>query len=463
MLLILASVAITLAVDSNGLFQRAGQAANSWNTSVANESETVENLLGVLDEITGEITISSELPAGWNSGKVASVAKQGNKVVPIPVGYTVSDVAGENSIANGLVIYEGTEQVSTDSDAQTSRNQYVWVPVENINSMVMCRTHGAGTVSLDPETLQCPECGTETKLAGRTYAGAWYEDCLESQDEDGNYIYTARQDFNETNQSYEDDFQEPAVVADDEGNYHGLGSTTAFMNQLEEDFEEMARSVAKYGGFYVGRYEAGENGTSKKEQRVAIGVPEVELSQTARLATVATSVGGNTEPNSEIAVGADDWYGLYENTRNTSGNIVHSHMMWGSQYDQIMKFIGTESQEGHPDVQLPYPVKSGMNENDKMKNIYDLEGNYTEWTAQSYSGTNGGKGSDVSMNGNVQAKVELLSSSGPSFISIGRVARGGFWDVASNGLFGPAAIAYSFTPADGSSIVCARATLYVAL
>ena len=34
LLLILAGVAITLAVDSNGLFARAGEAANKWNTSI---------------------------------------------------------------------------------------------------------------------------------------------------------------------------------------------------------------------------------------------------------------------------------------------------------------------------------------------------------------------------------------------------------------------------------------------
>ena len=37
LLLILSGVAITLAVDSNGLFARAGEAANKWNASVAEE------------------------------------------------------------------------------------------------------------------------------------------------------------------------------------------------------------------------------------------------------------------------------------------------------------------------------------------------------------------------------------------------------------------------------------------
>ena len=44
-LLILATVAITLAVNSDGLFQKAGQAANNWNASVQEEDATLTNLM----------------------------------------------------------------------------------------------------------------------------------------------------------------------------------------------------------------------------------------------------------------------------------------------------------------------------------------------------------------------------------------------------------------------------------
>lgn len=47
-LLILSTATIMLAVDSNGLFSRAGTAANKWNTSVATYSydliHTVEHI-----------------------------------------------------------------------------------------------------------------------------------------------------------------------------------------------------------------------------------------------------------------------------------------------------------------------------------------------------------------------------------------------------------------------------------
>lgn len=49
-LLILSTAAIMLAVDSNGLFSRAGTAANKWNTSVGNEENKMNELLGILEQ-----------------------------------------------------------------------------------------------------------------------------------------------------------------------------------------------------------------------------------------------------------------------------------------------------------------------------------------------------------------------------------------------------------------------------
>ena len=46
-LLILATVAITLAVDSDGLFGKAGQAANDWNEAASAEYVQLDNLVGI--------------------------------------------------------------------------------------------------------------------------------------------------------------------------------------------------------------------------------------------------------------------------------------------------------------------------------------------------------------------------------------------------------------------------------
>ena len=67
--------------------------------------------------------------------------------------------------------------------------------------------------------------------------------------------------------------------------------------------------MAKFGGFYIARYEAGLNGASKKNQDVL---------------TAADSSGTNY-------IEGNTWYGLYNILRNQTGvntNVVKSHMVW---------------------------------------------------------------------------------------------------------------------------------------
>ncbi len=317
-LLILAAVAINLAVDSNGLFKKTGDAANTWNTSVAEEQDAMGGLIDTLESVLPtEITLSTDLPEGWNSSTVSKVAIAGDKKAPIPVGFVASSVAGENSIYGGLVIYETTTEVTeaNHDTALTEYNQYVWIPVDNINDMIMCQTHGA-SVTLDTTTLQCPTCGAETKLAGKLYEGEWSY----TTDADNNYIYTYTMDFTKNDQTYDPNsgYREPANLTNTNlGDASSTGiteikkilndttSTTydeikdAWLELQQTDFNNMAQSVAKYKGFYISRYEVGANGTSKKGQAVL-------------------NAGSDS---------ANMWYGLYSTIRKT-GSSTTSQMIW---------------------------------------------------------------------------------------------------------------------------------------
>ena len=314
-LLILAAVAINLAVDSNGLFKKTGDAANSWNTSVADEQDAMGGLIDTLESVLPtEITLSTDLPEGWNSSTVSKVAIAGDKKAPIPVGFVASSVAGENSISGGLVIYETTTEVTeaNHDTALTEYNQYVWIPVDDINDMIMCSVCGGASRNLvydeETKTLTCTnthEENAEPKLVGKLYEGT----SSYTIDEDNNRIYTYTMDFAKNDQTYDANsgFREPAVVTAASGtsfdgasnNYHGLGTATAFLAQLQDDFDNMAQSVAKYKGFYISRYEVGANGASKKGQTVL-----------------------NDGTDS-----ANMWYGLYSTIRKT-GSSTTSQMIW---------------------------------------------------------------------------------------------------------------------------------------
>ena len=371
-LIILAGVTLNIVLDQNGIINKAQQAAEDYDTAQREEQE----LLGVVEDYI----------------------EYAGKTAPIPEGYTKSQITTEDDVVEGLVIYEIPEGAIvnwTDNEDENGKNQstitigenttnlqetvnqYVWIPVNDINSMVMCESNSGDSVCnlvLEGEILKCTtHPDTATELAGRRYSVVHQGT---TTDDDGNEVRTCEYDFTERDQTYNiDSSREPVALSH---TTHGdarpagvaaikeiLGNDTAstyaeieeeWTNLLKEDFKKMATSVAKNGGFYISRYEVGNNGESKKGQPVL---------------TAASSDGTNY-------LGANMWYGLFAECRDENKK---TQMIWGSQYDQVIKFIGEEAQIGHADRNLTSsPALSGQNNLDKMKNIYDLEGNFQEWT-----------------------------------------------------------------------------------
>ena len=82
----------------------------------------------------------------------------------------------------------------------------------------------------------------------------------------------------------------------------------------------------------------------------------------------------------ENYMGANLFYGLYNTLRDLNS---HRQMIWGCQFDQVVKFLGESAQIGHSDRNLTTSkALSGQNELDKVKNIYDLSGNFIERTLE---------------------------------------------------------------------------------
>ena len=307
-LIILAGVTISLVVGDNGIITKAKEAKQNMTNASADEKELLQNMLNEMNEIEsgiggGEVTPPTppkdpiKDPENWNKDKVPEVVTEGNRHAPIPKGYVVSKVDGEKTISGGLVIYEGTEDVTNVNvaDAQKTRNQYVWIPVDEINDMIMCKSKTADSQCkiIKVEDVGSPngfklKCSTHKSedLAGKIY---------DSERKDtGGGVYSAIMDFSQTNQSYSANRKEPAVVGGDEGQQVTL-------NQMNKDFVEMVKSVYVYGGYYLGRYEIGVGGTTKKEQTVLRNDSE-----------------------------ANNWYGLYKTIRHkaTADEVVNKDMIW---------------------------------------------------------------------------------------------------------------------------------------
>ena len=312
-------------------------------------------------EVLGKATVGTKVEE--NSTIDGEIYSSTNPI--IPAGFTAINTTTSNwnaasgpEVDNGLVI--GDE----------SGNEFVWVPVSDINAMIMCQEHGATEEGLDKETLQCPTCGENTKLAGKLYAttvGNNFSSTTTGQ------TYGKNTGFREpdviTDASGEDstagtknDYQYLSTVL--EGEYAKDQTVTSFKAQLQNEFNNMAKSIAKYGGFYVGRYELSL--TENKTAQSKYGETSSDVSQTD----------------------TNMWYGLYNKSKtyvSTKGS-VQSSMIWGSQYDAMMRWMANGDDTIVKSTISNYNKTrlTGTVSTDILKNVYDLYGNSLEWTLEAF-------------------------------------------------------------------------------
>ncbi len=256
-----------------------------------------------------------------------TLSKDGyDAVIPKGFAYGISDNIG--NISKGLVITDKVE------NGYSVGNEFVWIPVDKDNL----------TVGKTNKAIATKTNGTNN------YKGILYS-------------------FNELTsnaiESGSNGNREPA--ADDTQSYYDKGIT---VESMQNDYNTMISSIKKYGGFYVARYEIGKNNN--------------EISKLGTNIVSSNTVSSITE--------GDSWSGLFflaKNFYNKEG--VTSEMIWGSQYDALLNFSlenpddcnkVTESTNGnHGDNNGP--TYSGVFiGNDSISNVFDLEGNYWEYTKE---------------------------------------------------------------------------------
>ena len=404
-MLILVAVTIDVVVDGK-LFDTAKDAVGQTNNKVGEEQNRVDELMGELENVYTEPDDGEDPPPPpqtMQPGDKAEETKEyedtnGDTAV-IPGGFTVSGLPEESTIEDGLVIYLIPEGETVDwedptevANAQKTYDQFVWIPIshEQINNMYICqaKTGSNENCNITVENGEA-KCTTHNSnlMAGRLYATDWGEKFEQGYTE----VYTPNTGLREPDvvtgnstgdgTDYDGDSEYLTQLSSILGTT-GYDTTENFKQSLQQEYNEVVKSVYENQGFYIGRYETS-------------GMVDENTN-----ATVKSVAGTNT------GIGSVTWYRMYaqqkkyaENNQLTS---VKSTMIQGAAYDQVMKFV--ENGE-RPDGQ-PYNIKTagnvghdlsdmyqtgGLNYsgsvqyNDKVKNIYDLEGNVFTWTTEAYS------------------------------------------------------------------------------
>jgi len=316
--------------------------------------------------------------AEWDLNKVTKVQSTDSTpiTVPVPKGFTVSSVSTESTVAEGLVIYEGIDAVTTDNleAAKTSRNQFVWVPITESNPMFNVITETDGT----------------TRNVGQLYNFGNYNSATNtfiSKTLPEKIEYTLN-NFNEPNILTDPTIGD--VVEGDETKgierlknvvgITGADNNTILTNwrkELQTNFDKIKQSVITYGGFWIGRYETGNLIATKDVAPVVV------------------------KNNSNIA--SINWYYMYQNSKSIVQNVnaknagIESGMIWGNQWDATLNWFLTSSNQNvkkyvtdsiskgnYLETNENKSISTGLNDDYQANNIYDMAGNVWDWTLESF-------------------------------------------------------------------------------
>ena len=332
-LLILAAVAINLTIGENGIFTRAQNATEKWQEAEVNEQHEMNGVVNFIDDYTknqGPKKVA-DVVGGDKFEKTETIQDDNGKEVTIPKDFSVHP--DSNTVVDeGIIITDGT-------------NEFVWVPVDDPSTMFEEIPEGE-----EPATLTGVETTTNiySKLRqrnGDSYTsgapgttGIREPDVLTSYD---------------TNPQY---YQ----------NILGFESTKAMADSMVAEYKAMSVSVKKYHGFWIGRYEL-------------TGTVETPTVKAGDVLTASSSEAGN-------------WYGLYKACQNVIKNNtdVKSTMIYGCQWDETMSWLNkcgynTDTDSSSWGNYSGSPINTGSVSTYKANEIFDLAGNYYDWTQEASS------------------------------------------------------------------------------
>ena len=368
-MLILVAVSVNVIIKSN-LIGTAEKTVNKYKT--ASEEEANGGVIEIdgkkYNSIEDYMAGKEKLP-DIKAGERAT-ANSNYKGAVIPKGFTVSGISTEQDVDNGLVIYDIPEGTTPDwsnpDSVKTKYNQFVWIPVE--------------VKSTD----------TEDNIAS-FYRSAWAENASTG---------------GERTTGLSTNYTEPYSY-DTTNNYDQT-------NGIADQITELTKSIYKYGGFYIGRYEAGTaaprtSGSSQTEEFVVQQdkYPYIYITWGKSMSDVSegavylcnnlySSTNTNYGATSMLCSGVS-WDSMLDFVKDSSHSVTDS-ATWGNYYNSETYKVyrgslysnsgwstantttGTEVTKNSSVL-----LTTGATERNSSKNIYDVAGNCWERTTESDS------------------------------------------------------------------------------
>ena len=358
-LIILATVSINVVLGEGGLIQRAQQAKDLTEQAVLEEQEGLNSLMSEMTNIMAEDqnpptptdpteqtpTPIGNVTKGETFDETTKVSDESGDILYVPKGFGIASDS-PNEIDDGIVI-------TNEGDTK----QFVWIPVNDESLAKMYNTTGGEKQLLGVETKTSiysnfrQRSGDSYKITtpGNNPSGIREPDVLSSYDTDPQYHNTILE----------------------------YANIQAMADAMVEEYNTTYQSIAKYDGFYIGRYEITGN----------VDNPTVQKD-----GTVITD---------------QNWYNL----KKACSNVVvegeeygaQSTMIYGNQWDEVCSWLKTKGYDtdsnsaswgnysdstGAAATNSGSKQTAGKNEAWQANNIYDLAGNCREWTQEAINTDN---------------------------------------------------------------------------
>ena len=319
-LLILAGVSIAMLTGQNGILTQANKAKEETEKAQQKEEEDLDNLNKLIENTVN----------GGGSGGTSEGVKPGEKVDNTEKdNYT--DTNGDKATIPGGFTLSGIE-----SEQKVSEGLVIYDIPDGVTPNWTEDTNSDGVPDIQTKYNQfvwIPVKDASAYQRDFSYP-SYYDENLETTPEGSTFTDTG---------------------------YLPEGIQPETDDATNNENAERA-SVLKYNGFYVGRYEAGkETSTLVSKQNATVWT---DITQTDSKTTAKT---------------------MYNN------NVVKSALCSGIQWDMVMHFVDKKNDAIGKvfDVRVydgtrhtGSKAESGKNNNDKVQNIYDLEGNCWKWVAE---------------------------------------------------------------------------------
>ena len=371
-LLILAGVSISALFGDSGIIDRAKEAQSETNKATERDKKEIKELSNWLDSKINKATkkplitdssLTSNDRTTSESTTVIAKDKNGNQVV-VPGGFKISSASGE-SVEQGVVI--------EDKDG----NQFVWVPVSNINgdgSNKIKKDDGSEVeITLGRYTFATSSPGTPNPIQ----KGSEYDQTTLAQATSG----TLNTKYGVEKYTYY--FYELNGTRTSNELKDKTGTNTTAKNL--KDFIEKTESNK---GFYIARYEAsygsgynssGTDTATKFGNAKPLSKVSTANSTSSMSYTVGTLWNDITQPQAALVS-----QNMYKNDSYVESDLINSYA-WDTAIVYIQA-MGNENYANQTDGNGT--LKNTGSTGDEKCKIFDMARNTMEWTTE-YSTSTG--------------------------------------------------------------------------